>query len=50
MSSHVFFTLTTSLLKSQELGQYFKKYQKMFCFLLMSRIMYLYAKHVFDIK
>ena len=43
--------LITSLLKSRELGQYFKKKnQKIFCFLLISGIMNLYVKHTPDIK
>jgi hypothetical protein len=41
-------TLITSLLKSWELGQYFKKNQ--FCFLLILRITLLYVKHIPDIK
>jgi hypothetical protein len=42
--------LITSLLKSRELGQYFKKYLKIFCFLLVSGITNLYVKHIPDIK
>ena len=40
----------TSLLKSWELGQYFKKNQKIFCFVLISGITNLYVKHILDIK
>jgi hypothetical protein len=43
--------LITGLLKSQELGQYFKKTpKKAFYFLLISGIMNLYVKHTPDIK
>jgi len=43
--------LITSLLKSQELGQYFKKTpKKIFCFLLISEITNLYVKRTPDIK
>jgi len=42
--------LITSLLKSRELGQYFKKIKKIFCFVLMSWIMNLYVKRIADIK
>jgi hypothetical protein len=43
--------LITSLLKSWELGQYFKKNpKKLFCFLLISRITNLYVKRTPDIK
>ena len=42
--------LITSLLKSWELGQYFKKNQKYFCFVLISGITNLYVKRIPDIK
>jgi hypothetical protein len=42
--------LITSLLKSRELGQYFKKIQKIFCFVLMSEITNLYVKRIPDIQ
>jgi len=42
--------LITSLLKPWELGQHFKKYPKIVCFLLVSRIRNLYVKHIPDIK
>jgi hypothetical protein len=42
--------LITSLLKSWELGQYFKKSKKIFCFVLMSGITNLYVKYIPDIK
>jgi hypothetical protein len=42
--------LITSLLKSQEFGQYFKNSKKLSCFVLVSRIMHLYVKHIPDIK
>jgi len=41
--------LITSLLKSQELDQYFKN-KKIFCFLLVSGITNLYIKRIPDIK
>jgi hypothetical protein len=41
--------LITSLLKSQELDQYFQK-NKICCFVLMSRITNLYVKCIPDIK
>jgi len=40
--------LITSLLKTRELGQYFKKSN--FFFVLVSRITNLYVKYIFDIK
>ena len=42
--------LITSLLKSRELGQYFKKSKKIFYFVLVSGIMNLYVKCIPDIK
>jgi len=42
--------LITSLLKSRELGQYFKKHPKIFCFLLIFGITNLYVKRTPDIK
>jgi hypothetical protein len=42
--------LITSLLKSQEFGQYFKNPKKLFCFLLISRITNLYIKRTPNIK
>jgi hypothetical protein len=42
--------LITSLLKSRELDQYFKKIQKIFCFVLMSEITNLYVKRILDIQ
>jgi hypothetical protein len=42
--------LITSLLKSRELGQYFKNTQKIFCFLLISGITNLYVKRPLYIK
>ena len=42
--------LITNLLKSRELDQYFKKIQKIFCFVLMSEIMNLYVKRIPDIQ
>ena len=42
--------LITSLLKPWELRQYFKKIQKIFCFVLVSEIMNLYVKCIPDIK
>jgi len=43
--------LITSLLKSWELGQYFKNSKKnLFCFLLISEVMILYRRSVPDIK
>jgi len=43
--------LITSLLEPWEVGQYFKKNpKKIFCFLLISRIMNLYVKRTPDIK
>jgi hypothetical protein len=42
--------LITSLLKSRELNRYFKNTKKIFCFLLISRIINLYVKHTPDIK
>jgi len=43
--------LITSLLKSRELSQYFKKKsKKIFCFVLMSEITNLYVKRIPDIK
>ena len=42
--------LITSLLKSRELGQYFKKSKKIFYFVLVSGIMNLYVKYIPDIK
>jgi hypothetical protein len=43
--------LITSLLKSRELGQYFKNYKKkLFCFLSISRVTTLYVRRTQDIK
>jgi hypothetical protein len=43
--------LITNLLKSWELGKYFKNTQKIFCFFSFSIwIMNLYVKHIPDIK
>jgi hypothetical protein len=42
--------LITSLLKSRELGQYFKKFKKKFCFLSISGITNLHVKRIPDIK
>jgi hypothetical protein len=42
--------LITSLLKSWELGQYFKNIQKSILFSLVSGIMNLYVKYILDIK
>jgi hypothetical protein len=42
--------LITSLLKSRELDQYFKKSKKIFCFVLVSGITNLYIKCISDIK
>jgi hypothetical protein len=40
----------TNLLKSRELGQYFKNPKNIFCFVLVSGITNLYIKRIFDIK
>jgi hypothetical protein len=45
-----FFDLITSLLKPWELGLYFQNTKNYFVFLLVSKIMNLYARHIFDIK
>jgi len=42
--------LMTSLLKSRELGQYFKNPKNIFCFVLVSGITNLYIKRIPDIK
>jgi hypothetical protein len=42
--------LITSLLKSRELGQYFKNSKKLFCFLIISGVTTLYVRHIPDIK
>ena len=43
-------SLITSLLKSRELGQYFKNFKKKIYFLLISGVMILYVRRVPDIK
>ena len=43
-------TLITSLLNSQELGQYSKNNKKIILFFLVSGITNLYVKHILDIK
>jgi hypothetical protein len=43
-------SLITSLLKSRELGQYFKNFKKKIYFLLISGVMILYVRRVPGIK
>jgi hypothetical protein len=44
------FGFNKSLLKLWELGQYFKNTKKIFCLLLISKIMNLYIRCIPDIK
>jgi hypothetical protein len=50
MYQHAFWALIIGLLKSRELGPYFKNTKKILCFLLVSRIMDLYVRRIPDIK
>ena len=47
---HVFLDLVTSLVKPWEQRLYFKNTKNLFYFLLVSGIMNLYVRYIFDIK
>ena len=50
VKNHIVFPCILNLITSFLKSQYFKNTKKLFCFRLVSGIMNLYVKHIFDIK